>query len=275
MLAPGAEGSRSERAVAGAFEKPGDERCVEQADEGGDAADDRLFAGPTRNASSGSVAALTVLPSAPMARPISNLSKFILSLPQGLAAAEVVKKAKEAGMVTSAANVARVRTDQKKRSTRAATSAGKPPVKAAKKPAKTATKAAPPAAPKSAGPVATKADFVRSIPHAMPVKEVVAAAKAAGVELTEKYVYNVRSSVAKKGKPAKAASKKPVAAFKTVAKPKATAKAKAVAKAPARTTSAGGSDEVELRKLVLALGVVRARQLLGELERGLAALIGS
>lgn len=48
-----------------------------------------------------------------------------------------------------------------------------------------------------------KSKFVRSLPRAMPAKEVVAKAKAAGITLTDKYVstirYNAKVSARKKG----------------------------------------------------------------------------
>jgi hypothetical protein len=40
----------------------------------------------------------------------------------------------------------------------------------------------------------SKAAFVRSLPATTPAKEVVAKAKAAGLSLTEPYVYNVRAT---------------------------------------------------------------------------------
>lgn len=199
----------------------------------------------------------TVLASLLMARSKSKLTTFILSVPETLTPVQVAEKAKARGMATSERNVGRVRSEEKKRSAAAAKTA---PALAAK-----TASPAPKAAGRAAKTVATKADFVRTMPRSMPAKEVVATAKAAGVQITEKYVYNVRSD----SKPGKAAAKKPAAAAKAVAKPSTPVKAAAVSTG----TVSNGGNETQLRKLVLALGVVRSRQLLDELERGLAGLI--
>jgi hypothetical protein len=199
-----------------------------------------------------------------MARPQSELTKLILTLPMDLSVAEVIERAKEAGMETNEKNVSRVRADQKKR---LAAGAQKPAVKppAAKKPAAKAEPTGAPAALPTAAGTMTKADFVRGLPRTMSAKDIVAHAKAAGIELTEKYVYKARTP--RKG--AKAAAKPA-----TAVRPVPVAKAPATVQAPTPPkTAPTGSDEVALRKLVLALGVTRSRQLLDELERGLAALI--
>ncbi len=47
---------------------------------------------------------------------------------------------------------------------------------------------------KKPGAHGAKSAFVKSQPHSMPAKEVVAKAKEAGILLNEKYVYNVRST---------------------------------------------------------------------------------
>ena len=47
---------------------------------------------------------------------------------------------------------------------------------------------------KRTGAHGAKSAFVKSQPHSMPAKEVVAKAKEAGIVLNEKYVYNVRST---------------------------------------------------------------------------------
>lgn len=187
----------------------------------------------------------TVLASLLMARSKSKLTTFILSVPETLTPVQVAEKAKARGMATSERNVGRVRSEEKKRSAASAKAAPAPAAKTASPSAKTA---------------ATKADFVRTMPRSMPAKEVVATAKAAGVQITEKYVYNVRSD----SKTGKAAVKKPSPTAKAVAKPATPVKA---------TPVSTGGNETQLRKLVLALGVVRSRQLLDELERGLAGLI--
>jgi len=93
-----------------------------------------------------------------------------------------------------------------------------------------------------------KAQFVRSLPTGMPAKEVVTKAAAAGIKISEKYVYNTRSSARGKG------------AVKTVG-------------APAAARVSGGGSEASFRKLVLSLGLERANALMAEVERTLDALI--
>ena len=211
-----------------------------------------------------------VLLSIPMARPKSDLTKFILSLPETLTTAEVIEKAKVAGMETTESNVQRVRADQKKRSA-TPPAVGKKPVGAVrpsgakktalKKPSKPAEKKA--ASPKAAP---TKTEFVLGQPATTSAKDVAAKATAAGIELTPKHVHTIRS----KSKAAKAVAKKPAVARKAATKN--VTKPKAAAKAPTAGPTVDG-DVVSFRKLVLGLGILRARQLLEDLERGLAALI--
>jgi hypothetical protein len=70
----------------------------------------------------------------------------------------------------------------------------------------------------------TKASFVRSLPAGTPAKDVVAKAKAAGISLTEDYVYKTHSLDKAKGKKKSASGKK--------AAPNASTAAKARGKAP-------------------------------------------
>jgi len=69
------------------------------------------------------------------------------------------------------------------------------------------------AAPKKAAPkkAVTKAGFIKSQPQSMSAKQVVEAAKEAGISVSETYVYNVRATkkaAAKKAAPKKKAAKK-------------------------------------------------------------------
>ncbi len=97
----------------------------------------------------------------------------------------------------------------------------------------------------------SKAAFVRSLPSSTPAKDVVEKAKAAGIKLTDAYVYNVRATTR--------AAKKPKVT---------TAKA-----ATSRGTAHSTSNETTFRKLVLDLGIARSKMLLAEVERGIAAVI--
>ena len=126
-------------------------------------------------------------------------------------------------------------------------------------PKKNAKHAAP-----TSGKKTTKAGFVRSLPDTMPAKDVVAQGAAAGLEFSEKYVYNTRSSA--RIKPAR------------VSAPRAVVKAAPVARVAAPVTVSGGSSpavasESAFRKLVLDLGIARSKSLLSDVESKLAALI--
>ena len=116
------------------------------------------------------------------------------------------------------------------------------------------------AAAPTSGKKLTKAAFVRSLPDTMPAKDVVAQGVSAGLEYSEKYDYNTRSSA--RVKPAARAAAPRAAAVK--------AAPAAVSHAPA---ASGGSSEAAFRKLVLDLGIARAKSLLSEVESKLAALI--
>ena len=116
---------------------------------------------------------------------------------------------------------------------------------------------------KSAKPAKpTKASFVRAIPTSVPAKEVVAKAKAAGMTLSEKHVYVIRSDAKKRSAKKKAggASSKGSAAPSTLA-------------AKSAAPSSGGANETNFRKLVLALGIPKSKSLVSDVERRLNQLI--
>jgi hypothetical protein len=113
---------------------------------------------------------------------------------------------------------------------------------------------------KSAKP--TKASFVRAIPSSVPAKEVVAKAKAAGMTLSEKHVYVIRSDAKKRS-----AKKKGGAGAAAKASAGHSLAAKSVA------SSGGGANETNFRKLVLALGIPKSRSLVSDVERRLNQLI--
>jgi hypothetical protein len=105
-------------------------------------------------------------------------------------------------------------------------------------------------------PKQTKADFVRSADPRLSAKDVVAKAKAAGIALTDTYVYNVRGA-------AKAAASK--------AKP-APVKAP-VAHAVAKSGASAGSVESLLKAVAAEIGLGRAFEILvGERARVQAVL---
>jgi hypothetical protein len=82
----------------------------------------------------------------------------------------------------------------------------------------------------------SKTQFVLGLPKTMPVKDVVKAAKKAGIAITESYVYNIRYTAQQKGK------KRPAVAPKLAAK-----------KVPATTPKAKVAKQVSKTKYVLSL----------------------
>jgi len=101
----------------------------------------------------------------------------------------------------------------------------------------------------------SKSSFIRSLPAAASVREVVAAAAKRGWKIKPRYVYKVR-----------AATKHPtpeLAALRGGAGPHP----------EATPSSAGSASEITFRKLVLDLGLARAKALLGGVEQKLGDLI--
>ena len=100
-----------------------------------------------------------------------------------------------------------------------------------------------------------KAKFVRSLPVRMPAKDVVAKATAAGIKISEKYVYNTRSAARNKSAGKKRGPGRPPSPS-----------------APKRASAPAGLES-SFRKLVLSLGLDRANALMNEVEHRLQALI--
>jgi hypothetical protein len=188
-----------------------------------------------------------------MSRPKSELTKYILSLPPALPIPEVVKRAKEAGFETSPSNVHRVRKEH-------GAPAPKPPSPGPVKVGAAHSAPAAPKPPRGEDEGGSKAAFVRSLPRTMRARDVVARAKAAGIELNEKYVHRVRSMSGGKKRRKGGAAPAPAAAA-----PRAAAAPAAHAATP--------SSEVQFRKLVLDIGVSRARQLVDDVQKKVEALI--
>lgn len=107
---------------------------------------------------------------------------------------------------------------------------------------------------KKAKSTMTKTAFVKSQPATLSAKEVVQKAKAAGITITDKYVYNIRSMAKTK----KGATK--------LGRPKGSKN-----KAPsAKTTKRGassGDDEMAFKRLVLSIGLPKAEAYLSDLKR--------
>jgi hypothetical protein len=102
------------------------------------------------------------------------------------------------------------------------------------------------------GKFGAKAAFVRSHPDAS-AKEVVALAAKAGLTLTVNHVYNIRSTSG-------------ISRRKGKATPHASA-------SKASKVKVSGTAEAQFRRLVLDIGVSRARKLLHDIETKLAAIV--
>ncbi len=92
---------------------------------------------------------------------------------------------------------------------------------------------------KSSKPV-NKTAWVRSLPESMSAREVSEKAKAQGMAITPGYVYEIRSSAKRKTN--------------------------------GRTPTPTASPDAAFRRMVIDLGLARAKALLLEVERALAAL---
>ena len=92
-----------------------------------------------------------------------------------------------------------------------------------------------------------KSAFIRSLPRSMPAAEVVAKAKAAGLTLNDKYVYNIRAKGPKAGRPGR---------------PKGS---KNRAKEDQRGQGGGGAQSAFI-DLALEIGLSRAESILGRLR---------
>jgi hypothetical protein len=191
-----------------------------------------------------------------MARPISETTTFILSLPTTLPAREVLAKAKARGIKTSENNVHRVRRLHG-RSKRAI--------------AKTHASGAVPSIQKadagstSSAPVApTKSGFVRGFPLHTPAKEIVQKASAAGIELDVRYVHKVQS----RSKPA-VAKRQPV-------KRSLPASAVKVPVSPAKLAVVVSPSSVEglLRAVAAEIGLGRAVEILEGERASVRAVLG-
>ena len=183
--------------------------------------------------------------SAPRTKKPTTKTAFVLGLPAEMPAKVIAAKAKVAGLTISEGYVYEIRSAAKRVKKKAPKAATKPAAaKPAAAPAKPATA---PVKPALAPEKLSKAAFIRSLGDT-PAKQVVVEGKKRGLSFTETYVYNVRGS-SKAKRPAKAA------------KPAAAAKA------------ASTTDATTFRKLVLELGVARAKALVDDVERRLHDLI--
>lgn len=103
------------------------------------------------------------------------------------------------------------------------------------------------------GKFGAKAAFVRSHPDAS-AKEVVALAAKAGLTLTVNHVYNIRSTSG-------------------ISRRKGKGIAHVLAAKAIKGVKISGAAEAQFRRLVLDMGVSRARKLLQDIENKLAAIV--
>lgn len=95
----------------------------------------------------------------------------------------------------------------------------------------------------------SKTAFILNLPADMPAKDAVAKAAAAGIKVTDRYVYNVRS--AHRGQPAKAK--------RGPGRPPKAATGRRAGQAPGARLSRGGDLEARLRGAIAELGLARSR----------------
>lgn len=121
----------------------------------------------------------------------------------------------------------------------------------------------------------SKAAFVRNQPVGMPAKLVIAAAAKLGMTMSPDYIHKVRSTAKAKAaaRPAQAnaPASKPAAPRKAPAPKKQSVKPIPVARHAGLARA--GAPESSFRRLVLELGLPRARKLIADVEQQLSALI--
>jgi hypothetical protein len=110
----------------------------------------------------------------------------------------------------------------------------------------------------------TKTAYVLSLPRDLPAKAVVDKGKAAGISLTEKHVYSIRSDARRReGK----------TGTKAGARKKPGPKPGAKRSAANGTTAMGGSVEARFVDLVLDVGIGRAEELLAKLRAKVKSIV--
>jgi hypothetical protein len=223
----------------------------------------------------------------PSAQTGLSKSDFIRSQPVDLPVAEVVAKAKAAGiklrdhLVHEVRRADRMRSAAKRASTKKPVPAPKLPAPAAKKPA--SKKPAPPAkdAKKAAAtsPI-SKSDWIRAQPPSLTAAEVVAKAKGAGIKIEPVLVYKVHGR-AKAAKPIEAKAVAKPAAVAPITPKLAAVVAPVAPKLETAPTPAGpgtlaGRTTVEdlLKAVASEIGLRRAIGLLEEQRARVLSVIG-
>jgi hypothetical protein len=208
-----------------------------------------------------------------MARPTSDVTKLILSLPADLPTNAVIQRANENGFTSTQSNVSRVRKLARRAAADKAAETKKPatskPASNLAGPAKT-----PAASPLAVGPLSaagamSRAEFIRRQSFELPAMAVVRNANAAGLDLKVGLVYRVRRATreraAKVAKAVNAALFAPVVAGVKPAAPKA-------AVAPSATAGRTTAEEL-LRAAASEIGLERAIELLEDQRMQLVSVL--
>ncbi len=162
-------------------------------------------------------------------------SAFIREQPATMSASEIVEKGKSLGFKFDVSLVHKARNRAVPKGARA----------------KTARVAARSGSTDANQPVETKADFVRKLPPGTPAKEVVAQAKAAGMSISETYIYGLRAAAktSKKrastgNRPSRPAAATPAIVQRSSPAPKGHGKAEDLLKAVAAEIGLGSAIEI-------------------------------
>ena len=162
-------------------------------------------------------------------KPTPNKSDFIRSQPTSMSAAEIVAKAKAAGINFAPVLVYKVRGRAKTK-------------KSAAKRASAIVTTAPSAA--ATKPAKSKSAFIRSLPASTPAKEVVKQAKSAGIKLNAGYVYNVRQAAKKAAKSKRAVASPAVSSVANGGGSRVSTSAENLLKAVAAEIGLGSAIEI-------------------------------
>lgn len=177
---------------------------------------------------------------------------FVRSLPSDLSAAEVVDRAKKEGITLTTKHVHVMRSNDRARAKRGGSNgAGRA----------------------KSGGGQNKSAFVMSMPLDMPLSQVTAKAKEAGLDISPKHVSAIRSMAKKRGKiPAQAhkAAAAPAPVKRRLGRPPGSG-----AKAKAAVAASKFSAEDVLKAAAHRIGVRRAIELLQDEDRMLVSLLGA
>ncbi len=112
---------------------------------------------------------------------------------------------------------------------------------------------------KNSGKFGAKADFIRSQPASMSAKDVVEAARKAGLKVTVNHVYNIRAAEKKEG---------PHGAPRSVAAPSTNAPSPSRRghKPASSAMTASTALEAQLRRAIAEVGLQRAREIFDSVE---------